>query len=100
VVGAVWVLRGVHLVLREWWGHHAEDEVEAQCAEGGKPADVAKPEFTGLRDAACVSLQADIGRGADVSAQYAGLVCVDLPGGGMCRTVRRTEMALRDLSRP
>ena len=42
------MLRGVHFVLREGRGHHAEDEVEAEGAEGGQTANVAEPEFAGL----------------------------------------------------
>ncbi len=42
------VLDGVHFVLGEGLGHHAEDEVEAEGAEGCEAADVAEPEFAGL----------------------------------------------------
>ena len=39
----------VNFFTCEGWGHHGEDEVQADGAEYGETADVAEPKLSGLR---------------------------------------------------
>lgn len=80
------ILCGVHLVLGEGWGHHAEDEVEADGAEGCEAADVAEPEFARLP---CLSWSSDC-RSSNIYS----------PAIRTSQTGRRTETDPPDPRRP